>query len=96
MLQTSSVNISWNIPSISEVEEYIVLYGMESDSLNLTSSTIDSVSDTTLENQAYSVVLDKLDEETIYYFQVLAQYGFANLFKRYSDIVAFRTLERGE
>lgn len=71
-------------------------YGTEADNLNLTSSTVDSVTDTTLQNQTYSVVLDDLEKGTIYYVQVLAQYGFGNLFKRYSDIIAFRTLEEGK
>ena len=70
-------------------------YGTESNNLNLTSSTVDSVTDTTLQNQTYSVVLDDLEKGTIYYVQVLAQYGFGNLFKRYSDVNAFRTLEEG-
>ena len=96
MLRTTSVNVSWNIPSITETEEYIVKYGVESDNLNLSSSTLDSVTDTTLKNQTYSVIINKLGAETIYYFRVLAQYGFGNLFKRYSDISAFRTLEKGE
>lgn len=78
------------------MEEYILQYGTESDNLNLTSSTVDSVTDTTLQNQTYSVVLDDLEEGTIYYVQVLAQYGFGNLFKRYSDVIAFRTLEEGK
>ena len=96
MLKITSVNITWTIPSIAEMEEYIVQYGVESDNLNLTSSTVDSVSDTTLENQTYSVVLDQLKNGTIYYAQVLAQYGFGNLFKRYSDNIALRTLEDGK
>ena len=96
MLRTTSVNVSWNIPSITETEEYIVKYGVESDNLNLSSSTLDSVTDTTLKNQTYSVIINKLGAETIYYFRVLAQYGFGNLFKRYSDLSAFRTLEKGE
>ena len=96
MLQTSSANISWNIPSITEMEEYELQYGVESHNLNLTSSTIDSVSDTTLENQTYSTILDELDMGTIYYVRVLTQHGFGNLFKRYSNVFAFRTLEDGK
>ena len=95
MLRTTSVNVTWNIPSISETEEYIIEYGFEPDKLNSTSSTLDSVTDTSLQNQSYSLVIDKLDTGTIYYLRVMAQYGFANLFKRYSSTIAFRTLEKG-
>ena len=95
MLRTDSVNVSWTIPSLMETEEYIVQYGIESDNFNLTSSSVESVTNTTLVNQTYSVVIDNLDMGTVYYVRILAQYGIDDLFKRYSDITAFRTLEEG-
>ena len=95
ILRTDSVNVTWTIPSFVETEEYIIEYGLKSDNLNLTSSSVNSSTDTSLVNQTYSVVLDDLKVGTIYYMRVLAQYGYQNLYKRYSDVVAFRTLEEG-
>lgn len=96
MLRTTSVNISWTIPSFPEIEEYTVQYGVESNSLNLTSSTIDSVTDTTLVNQTYSIVINDLEAGTIYYMRVLAQYGVDIVYNRYSELTVFRTLEQGK
>ena len=94
-LRTDSVNVSWTIPEFVEAEEYIVEYGTDSDDLTLMSSTVSSSNDTTLVNQTYSVLLEELAMGTIYYVRVLAQYGAYGLYKRYSDIIAFRTLEEG-
>lgn len=94
-LRSDSANITWTIPRFVESEEYIVEYGVDSDNLNLTSSTVDSNSDTSLVNQSYSVLLEGLEVGTIYYIRVLAQFGINGLYKRYSDVIAFRTLEEG-
>ena len=94
-IRTDSINVTWTIPRFVQSEEYIVEYGIDSDNLNLTSSTVDSSSDTSLVNQTYSVLLEGLEVETIYYIRVLAQFGISGLYKRYSDVAAFRTLEEG-
>lgn len=78
-----------------ETEEYKIEYGVESDNLNLTSQIVNSVTDRTLVNQTYSVIIDNLEMGTIYYVRVLAQFGIDGLYKRYSDVTAFRTLEEG-
>ena len=78
-----------------EIEEYIVQYGVKSRSFNLFSSTVDSVTDTTLVNQTYSVVVNNLEAGTVYYIRVLAQYRVDFIYRRYSDIIVFRTLEEG-
>ena len=95
MLRTTSLNVSWNIPSFEEAEEYTVEYGLEADNLNMTSSTVESDSDTSLVNLTYSVSINDLEMGTIYYMRVRAQDGTKNLYKRYSDVYVLRTLEEG-
>lgn len=94
-LTTSSVTVSWTIPSFSETENYRVEFGIESDLFNLSSSTVNSVTDTTVVNQTYSVTVNDLTVGTIYYMRVVAEFGTNDLYKRYSSEDAFRTLEEG-
>ena len=73
-----------------------MLYGVDSDTLNLTSSTINSSNDITSVDKTYSNSLEGLQVGTIYYARILAQFGTNGLVKRYSTIFAFRTLEEGK
>lgn len=94
-LTTSSVTVTWTIPSFSETETYKVEYGVDSGVFNLSSSTVNSVTDTTVVNQTYSVAIDALMAGTIYYMRVVAESGINDLYKRYSNVALFRTLEEG-
>lgn len=94
-VKLTSVNISWTVPYIVEEEEYYIIYGVESDELDMTSDSIPSVSDTSLENQTYSLYVEGLKSGTVYYAQVVAAFGMSGEFKRYSDTFVFRTKEDG-
>ena len=94
-LSTSSVTVTWTIPSFSETENYRVEFGVESYVFNLSSSTVNSVTDTTVVNETYSVTIDVLMAGTIYYMRVVAEFGINDLYKRYSNVAVFRTLEEG-
>ena len=91
----TSVNISWMISYLVEQEEYYIIYGFESDELDFTTESILSVSNTSLENQIYSLVIDGLKTATVFYGEVVAAFGMSGEFQRYSDIFAFRTKENG-
>ena len=91
------VNISWIIPSFIEEEEYYIIYGLDSDKLEFISDSIESVSNVSLENQTYSLVVGGLEAATIYYGQIVAAFGGMSLeYKRYSNMFVFRTKENGE
>ena len=95
-IHTDSVTVNWTISGFTQSEQYIVMYGINSDTLNLTSSTINSSNDISLVNKTYSTSLEGLQDGTIYYARILAQFGINGLVKRYSKLFAFRTLEEGE
>ena len=76
-------------------EDYYIIYGLDSDALNITSDSIPSVSNTSLENQTYSILLDGLDVSTVYFAQIVAAFGMSGEYKRYSETIVFRTKEYG-
>ena len=90
-----SINISFTVPYLLEEEEYYIVYGFNSDELYSTSDSIPSVSNTSLENQTYTIFLEGLEVGTIYFAQVVAEFGVSGEFKRYSDTFVFRTKEYG-
>ena len=88
-----SALITWTVRSITEPQEYYVLYGLDQNDLNLTSNTTQGNTNTSLTNQTYSITLQGLTMGTEYYLQVIATYGTDSL---YSDETSFTTLEQGK
>ena len=84
--------ITWTVRSITEPQEYYVLYGLDRNDLNLTTNTTRGTTNTSLTNQTYSITLQGLTMGTEYYLQVIATYGTITL---YSEITSFTTLEQG-
>ena len=76
-------------------EEYYIIYGSDPNELNVTSDTVPSVSNTSLENQTYSILVEGLDVSTVYFAQIVAAFGANGDFKRYSETFVFRTKEYG-
>ena len=70
-------------------EHYVVLYGTDENNLTQYTSSIHSGDDIDINNMNYSVILNDLKDETIYYVQVLA-INTANKTKR-SMIESFTT-----
>lgn len=91
----TSVNISFTVPYFLEEEEYYIIYGFNPDELYSTSDPIMSVSDTSLENQTYTIHIEGLEAGTIYYAQVVAVFGVSGESQRYSNDTTFRTKENG-
>lgn len=91
----TSINISFTVPYFLEEEEYYIIYGFNSDELYSTTDSILSGSDTSLENQTYTIPIEGLEAGTIYFAQVVAAFGVSGEFKRYSDTFVFRTKEYG-
>ena len=73
-ITTSSAIIEWRVPFVAyTTEEYVVLYGTDENALDQMSDIVTGGTDTSAENQIYSVTLDGLETFTIYYFQVRAE-----------------------
>ena len=88
-VSTDSVIIQWTVAYISySPEHYVVTYGTDENNLTL-NTTKHSGDDIDINNTNYSVELNDLKDETIYYVQVLA-INTANKTKR-SMIESFKT-----
>ena len=88
----NSANVSWIVPSVTEPQEYYVLYGVNQIILNLTTDKVQGNSDTSLLNQSYSTILQDLDYGTTYYLLVVTEFGSTTL---YSEMISFTTIEPG-
>ena len=87
-----SANVSFTIASIAITQEtYVVMYGIDMDNLDMSSDTVNSLSDDAT-NQSYSVVLDNLAGATTYYYQVVSENVYST---SSSDTSSFTTLEGG-
>lgn len=82
--------ISWNIPYFTAPEVYTVEYGLTS-ALDRVSSTVQSITDTSINFQPYDVMLQGLSTGTRYYFRVVARFGTDNIYVRSSDLFSFFT-----
>ena len=82
--------ISWNIPYFTAPEVYTVEYGLTS-ALDRVSSTVQSITDTSINFQPYDVMLQGLNTGTRYYFRVVARFGTDNIYVRSSDLFSFFT-----
>ena len=83
--------ISWNIPSFTTTEEYIVEYGLSASALDLVSDTVQSITDTSVNFEPYNVTLQGLTDGTQYYFRVVAQFGVGNVYVRSTNLFSFFT-----
>ena len=89
-VSTDSVTIQWTVANISySPEHYVVTYGTDENNLTQNTSSKHSGEDIDINNTNYSVILNDLKDETIYYVQVLA-INTANKTKR-SMIESFIT-----
>lgn len=87
-----SANVSFTIAYIAITQEtYMVMYGIDMDDLDMSSDTVNSLSDDAT-NQSYFVVLDNLAGATTYYYQVVSENVYST---SSSDTSSFTTLEGG-
>ena len=88
-ISDSSALIQWTVSSIAYTPEtYVVEYGTNQDSLDMTSDPTHSGEDITVVNQMYSVQLSSLEPVTQYYYQVVATNTARS---RSSNLLSFRT-----
>ena len=87
-----SAVVTWTISSVTEQQEYYVLFGTYQYNLNNMTNRILGSENTSLINQTYSTLLDGLTFGTTYYFVVVAEFGSTTLL---SDVASFTTLEPG-
>ena len=88
----TSVTIGWTVANRRVSHEYVVHYGTSQDSLDETSSTVDSTSSSPGVNEAYEVELTGLTPDTTYYYQVETT---LEGFSLESELGTFTTLELG-
>ena len=71
------VILEWTVPSLAYTPEtYRVMYGTDATNLDQTSQIINGTRNLDLLNQIYSVELDGLVQETIYFWKVVASNSF--------------------
>ena len=71
------VGISWTVPGVSYTQEiYIIEYGSSPDELMLTSDSVLGSTDITLTNQLYSLSLVDLQDNTTYFYKIIADNSF--------------------
>lgn len=87
----TEARISWNIPSFTEQEEYVVEYGLSATALDLESDTVLSITDTSVNFYHYNVTLEGLSIGTQYYFRVVARFGTGDVYIRSTEIFSFLT-----
>ena len=91
-LTMESARVTWTVASVTEQQEYYVLYGLDENNLNYTTDRISGNANTSLTDQTYSTTIQGLTSGTLYYVQVVAEFGSTIL---YSETTSFRTIEPG-
>lgn len=87
----NSTTILWVVTSLSEQQQYTVLYGTDPSALEM--STDPLASDNTMDSDLmFQQNLNNLVQGTTYYVQVVATLGNFNLT---SNVISFTTLEPG-
>ena len=87
------VTINWVVTSVAyTLEMYSVIYGVNSDALDMRSNFTYGSSSHTAINQAYSVTVYGLEPFTQYYYAVVAHNSFTTT---ESSILTFITTEAG-
>ena len=85
--------ISWVVTSVSyTLEMYSVIYGVNTDALDMRSNFTYGSGNRTDINQAYSVTISGLEPFTRYYYAVVAHNSFTTT---ESSILTFKTTEAG-
>jgi len=87
-----SARVTWTVASVTEQQQYYVLYGLDENNLNYSTDRISGNANTSLTDQTYSTTIQGLTSGTLYYVQVAAEFGSTIL---YSETISFRTIEPG-
>ena len=86
-ITSSGVTIQWTVVGpfkADRPEEFVVMYGLSSGELSMSTSVITANSD----SQIYSTQLNSLEAGTLYYYVILARNQFAT---RLTDVMSFTT-----
>ena len=89
-IQETAATVQWVVPSVTEQQQYRVLYGTSAQLLDQTSSIVDGDSDISLTNQQYLINLTDLTVGTDYYLRVAATFGNVTI---RTEMNEFRTLD---
>lgn len=85
----TSTIIRWTVTSITEEQQYTVVYGTDAGDLSNSSESISSNDSPEL---TFQVALNGLSQGTMYYVRVVAEFGGYTFM---SDVISFTTLEPG-
>ena len=89
-IERTSVTVQWVVPSVTQQQQYTVLYGLNPQSLDQISPAVVGNSDITLTNQQYSVAISGLQIGTTYYFRISTTFGEVTFTTETNE---FRTLD---
>ena len=74
----TSANVTWVISEVTiTLETYFVMYGRNMSDLDMSSNTINSPSEDSVD-QAYSTVLEDLVDGVTYYYRVVSQNDYSS------------------
>ena len=92
-ISSNSATVQWIVPIVAYTQEtYAVNYGTSQSSLNLSSTEVTGSSDITATNQVYQLTLNGLEEDTTYFYQVVATNDVGS---NSSEIATFTTSSSG-
>lgn len=89
-IETTSVTVRWVVPSITQQQQYRVVYGLDPQLLDQMSAVVTGVDDITLTDQEYSVDISGLSISTSYYFRISVMFGGLTIM---SELSSFRTID---
>jgi len=89
----NSATVQWTVTSTAyNLETYVVHFGIQPNNLNSSSIVVVGNHDITAVDQVYSTTLTGLQEETVYYYQVVASNSDGS---NTSDTSQFTTAPQG-
>ena len=91
-ITTSSSVASWTVPSITEPQDYYIIYGTSQYNLYRSTNRIRGDPNTSLVDVTYSITLQNLEPGTKYYIAVVAEFRSTILF---SSVASFTTTDIG-
>ncbi len=91
---STEATISWIVQTIAYTpEEYYIQYGVDMNSLVMTSERLNGSLNLTSSNVVYSIILTNLQPYTQYYYRIVAENSFTT---SQTSTLMFRTSEAGK
>lgn len=89
-IERTTVTICWTVPSVTQQQQYRVVYGVDPEELDQTSQIVTGDEDITLTNKQYCVSLSGLQRASLYHFRIVITFGEQTIM---TELDTFRTLD---